>query len=103
MAEFISQQFEHGILGLGNVACGKHISYTSFEADNIETKATHQSVLCIRYQSSYLFWSSSQSYRYSRIGYFTILSILTPTQTYQFMMECLSQHIGVIAVVRFQF
>ena len=61
MAEFISQQFEHGILGLGNVACGKHISYTSFEADNIETKATHQSVLCIRYQSSYLFWSSSQA------------------------------------------
>ena len=48
MAEFISQQFEHGILGLRNVACGKHISYTSFEADNIETKATHQSVLRIR-------------------------------------------------------
>ena len=61
MTEFISQQFEHGILGLRNVACGKHISYTSFEVDNIETKATHQSVLCIRYQSSYLFRSSSQS------------------------------------------
>ena len=61
MAELISQQFEHSILGLRNVACGKHISYATFEADNIETKAAHQSVLRIRYQPSYLFGSSSQS------------------------------------------
>ena len=79
MVEFISQQFEHGILGLGNVACGKHISYASLEANNIEIKAAHQSVLRIRYQSSYLFGSSNQSYRNSRISHFTILPVLAPT------------------------
>ena len=62
MAEFISQQFEHCIFRLRNIACGKHISYTSLEADDIEAKTAHQSVLRIRYQPSYLFGSSSQSY-----------------------------------------
>ena len=102
MAELISQQFEHSILGLGNVACGKHISYTSLEANDIETKTAHQTVFCIRYQFSYLFGSSSQSDWHSRIGYFAILPVLAPTQTDQLMVKCLSQHIGVITVVRFQ-
>ena len=61
MVEFIPHQFEHGILGLGNIICGKHVSYTSLETNDIKTETAHQTVFRIRYQFPYLFGSSSQS------------------------------------------
>ena len=61
MAEFIPHQFEHGILGLGNIICGKHISDTTLKTNDIKTETAHQTVFRIWYQFPYLFGSSSQS------------------------------------------
>ena len=47
--ETVAQYTEHGILGLGNVACGKHISDTTLKTDDVKTESAHQSVLRIGY------------------------------------------------------
>ena len=36
MTETVAQYTEHGILGLGNVACGKHISDTTLKTDDVK-------------------------------------------------------------------
>ena len=49
MTEAVAQYTEHGILGLGNIACGKHIPDATLKADNVETESAHQSVFRIGY------------------------------------------------------
>ena len=62
VAEAIAQYPEHGVLGLRNVVCGKHIPDATLEADDVETETAHQSVLRIGYQPPYLFGRPRQSY-----------------------------------------
>ena len=62
VAEAIAQYPEHGILGLGNIVCGKYVPDATLEADDVETETTHQSVLRIRYQPPHLLRCSGQSY-----------------------------------------
>ena len=102
MTEAVAQYAEHGILGLGNIACGKHISDTTLKTDDVKTESAHQSVLRIGYQPSYLFRRSGQRYRHPRIADFAILPVLASAQTYQLMVERLTQHIGIVSVIRLQ-
>lgn len=102
MTEAVAQYTEHGILGLGNIACGKHIPDATLKTNDVKTEAAHKPVLRIGYQPAHLFGRSGQSNGHPRIADLAILPVLAPTQTDQLMVERLAQHIGIIAIVRFQ-
>lgn len=72
------------------------------KGNKIEDESAEQSVFRIGYEVAYLFGSTSQDYRDSRIVDFQVFSIFATAHTDCFMMERLAEQVGVIAMLGFE-
>src|SRR5574344_1040828 len=94
----LAKLLECHMLGIADAISSKNIAYSSTKGNEVVYKSTKQSIFLIGYQALHLSGSSRKNDRKTWFWYFDELSIFSSAHTDCFMVEPLSQNIGVIAM-----